>query len=337
MSHVRWCIMFLVMAALLGCDARGPSSMGGERVELSDEQEGVRYLLTAPAAVQAVGDVELTIEATSADGALTAIGIDVAETVDWLADDIRPADAEPDASGAAIASARIVLAPLATGSVQLPEITVTPRLGETDGTPVVLQTLAIEVTPELTPDDTELAALKSIVEPPAVFPWWLLLVVGGVVLIGAIVAAITWKVRRREKQERIIRRSAHEVALEALDALQAKDLVGRGRIKQYYLEASLILRRYIEDRFTLHAPERTTEEFLQEARLDVALTAQDLEVLERFLEHCDLVKFARMPVTPEQAGRTADTMRDFIERTRVETAEVAFREDGQRVRSEVAA
>jgi hypothetical protein len=337
MSAGRWCIMLFALALLLGCDARRPSSTGGERVEVRDEQGGVAYLLTAPASVQAVDDVELIIEASSDDGALTAIDVAVAETVDWLAEDVRPADAEPDASGAAVASARLVLAPLASGSVPLPEITVTPRLGEADGAPVVLPPVTLEITPELAPDDTELAALKSIVEPPAVFPWWLLITLGGVVLLGVLVAAIAWKASRREKQERIIRRSAHEVALEALEALQARDLVGRGRIKQYYLEASLILRRYIEDRFTLHAPERTTEEFLQEARLDVALTAQDLEVLERFLEHCDLVKFARMPVTPEQAGSTADTVRDFIERTRMETAEVAFREDGQRIRSEAAA
>ena len=38
----------------------------------------------------------------------------------------------------------------------------------------------------------------------------------------------------------------------------------KGRIKEFYERISNILRHYIEHRFDLHAPERTTEEFLYE-------------------------------------------------------------------------
>ena len=62
--------------------------------------------------------------------------------------------------------------------------------------------------------------------------------------------------------------AAHEMAYARLRALVAEKLVEQGRIKEFYERISGILRHYIEDRFDLHAPERTTEEFLAELRFD---------------------------------------------------------------------
>ena len=55
---------------------------------------------------------------------------------------------------------------------------------------------------------------------------------------------------------------AHIIAYAALRELFAQNLVARGLIKPYYFALSTILRRYIENRFGLQAPEQTTEEFL---------------------------------------------------------------------------
>ena len=49
----------------------------------------------------------------------------------------------------------------------------------------------------------------------------------------------------------------------------------------------------MEERFDLHAPERTTEEFLAELQGSYVLTASQKETLADFLMRCDLVKFAR--------------------------------------------
>ena len=92
--------------------------------------------------------------------------------------------------------------------------------------------------------------------------------------------------------------------------------VGAGRIKEFYERISGILRYYIEDRYDLHAPERTTEEFLFELQATDVLAAADKKVLEEFLTHCDLVKFARHAPTTEQIQRTFDLVKDFVERTR---------------------
>jgi hypothetical protein len=58
-------------------------------------------------------------------------------------------------------------------------------------------------------------------------------------------------------------------------------------------EVSDAIRAYLEDRFAFHAPERTTEEFLQELQATPLLTPQQKQSLGAFLNQCDLVKFAR--------------------------------------------
>ncbi|MBI3881965.1 MAG: hypothetical protein HY301_18125 [Verrucomicrobia bacterium] len=58
-------------------------------------------------------------------------------------------------------------------------------------------------------------------------------------------------------------------------------------------EVSAALREYLEERFALHAPERTTEEFLNELRASDTLDPEQKNGLGNFLESCDLAKFAK--------------------------------------------
>jgi len=66
-----------------------------------------------------------------------------------------------------------------------------------------------------------------------------------------------------------------------------------GQPKPFCIEVSDVSRQYLEGRFNFHAPERTTEEFLRELGETDLLTPDQKESLGRFLESCDLVKFAR--------------------------------------------
>ena len=47
-----------------------------------------------------------------------------------------------------------------------------------------------------------------------------------------------------------------------------------------------------------------------------ALATTDKQVLEEFLTHCDLIKFARHVPATDQVQRTFDLVKDFIERTK---------------------
>ena len=63
--------------------------------------------------------------------------------------------------------------------------------------------------------------------------------------------------------------------------------------KPFCILVSDTVRFYLEERFKFHAPERTTEEFLRELGDTDLLADEQKESLGRFLESCDLVKFAK--------------------------------------------
>jgi hypothetical protein len=109
---------------------------------------------------------------------------------------------------------------------------------------------------------------------------------------------------------------AHEIAYARLRALVKDDPVAAGQIMEFYERISDILRHYIENRFDLRAPERTTEEFLAELAVTDVLYDPDKTKLEEFLTHCDLVKFAKHSPTKEQIQQTFDLVREFIEKTK---------------------
>ena len=113
----------------------------------------------------------------------------------------------------------------------------------------------------------------------------------------------------------------HETALEALKRLREKRLIERGLIREFYFEISNIMRHYIEGRFSISAPEQTTEEFLVTMTQDGHFDANKQDLLRSFLEHCDLVKFARYaPETGEVRG-TFEVTEDFIRQTKQEESE----------------
>jgi hypothetical protein len=63
--------------------------------------------------------------------------------------------------------------------------------------------------------------------------------------------------------------------------------------KLFSIAVSSAVRVYLEKRFDLHAPERTTEEFLYELQGSNLLTTDQKLSLADFLANCDLIKFAK--------------------------------------------
>lgn len=149
----------------------------------------------------------------------------------------------------------------------------------------------------------------------------------GLLALAGGAAAGWWWWRKRLRAEAAAaeapRRPAHEIAFEELDALLTQDLPGKGRIKPYYQELSAILRRYVENRFGVHAPGQTTEEFLVYQSRSGILEKRHQLLLKEFLQYCDLVKFAEMQAGPEQACQAFDACRGFVQETRLMEEEPA--------------
>ena len=105
--------------------------------------------------------------------------------------------------------------------------------------------------------------------------------------------------------------------------LVARDLVDAGQVKLFYQELTDIIRRYIENRFGLHAPEETTEEFLSELGRTDVLPPRHKALLQQFLQHADLVKFAELKPGTADIQKTFDSGKAFIEDTRADRAVTA--------------
>ena len=140
----------------------------------------------------------------------------------------------------------------------------------------------------------------------------------------AVIGGGSWLFLRRKGYTELVRifKPAHEIAYERLKALVADDLIKAGKIKEFYERISDILRHYIEHRFDLRAPERTTEEFLTELAVTDVLAETDKQLLGEFLKHCDLVKFAKHEPATEQIQQTFDSVKDFIEKTKSEERKI---------------
>ena len=226
-----------------------------------------------------------------------------------------------------------VLEPFLSGDYEIPPMKVRfwQKTGAAEETPEDKHELETEaVTVKVTSLLPETVAELKIAEiaPPVELPrqparvLWLL-ALAAAVLVGMTVLCIWLSRRRRRREAAEALTPAHELAYGELAELVAEDLIAKQQIKLFYLRISGILRRYIENRFGLHAPERTTEEFLAELRVSSVLPAAHKQLLNTFLTHCDLVKFAEhRPGTAEIQG-TFDSCKTFIAQTEPGTAEAA--------------
>jgi hypothetical protein len=120
--------------------------------------------------------------------------------------------------------------------------------------------------------------------------------------------------RRRRVQEKAPITPPHELAREALQRLTERDLIAKGQVEQFFVELSGIMREYIERQFGIHAPERTTEEFLVEASRSDALTGHHRR-LRQFLTLADQVKFAVLHPTNEDTDESIHVLRRFVQET----------------------
>ena len=135
-------------------------------------------------------------------------------------------------------------------------------------------------------------------------------------LAALLVAGVWFAVKKIREMVRVHRMSPIERAYYELDRLLKKGLPGRGLYKDFYVELTMVVRRYVERKYGVKAPNMTTQEFLGELarRADDATVAQigDSVALKEFLESADLVKFAGVEATPEMADAATGKARGYL-------------------------
>ncbi len=151
---------------------------------------------------------------------------------------------------------------------------------------------------EMAADAVEIDTSRE--SPP--FSWKRVGLWAGVAAGILLVLAAGYLVFRKIRQiVRVHRMSPYERALYELDRLLRKGLPCRGLYKDFYVELTMVVRRYIERRHGVRAPNLTTDEFLRTASADASFPQASIGELKTFLESADLVKFAGLESTPEMA------------------------------------
>lgn len=320
-------VVLILFGLLVVCGCRDDSGGGGGAsfdYEKEFEGDGLKVLVRVDRLkVSAVETLLVEFEAAgAADTVVTfpdlTIGLDDFEVVDTQVVDDRLGGGD---GGEVIRGQRVRLEPMATGAVSLPAFRFEYVLkGQTEAKELETEAVEIEVSSVLgeKAEDGQIAEIEGVVglRDSRVLMWGA--IIGVIVLAVLAVAAvkIVDRMTQQKHETKRVFRTAHEIALGRLKELEGEGLVPAGRLKIFYERVSNILRYYVEDRFSIKAPERTTEEFLNELKLDHTLAAGDKDSLAQFLRHCDLVKFAKHEPDDEQVLRTVDLVRDFIGRTK---------------------
>jgi hypothetical protein len=132
-----------------------------------------------------------------------------------------------------------------------------------------------------------------------------------IVLAAAVLVGLIWLVKyvaRRVKEHRM---SPIERAWVELDRLLKKGLPARGKYKDFYVELTMVVRRYVQRKYGIHAPNLTTEEFFAEASKPEH-KLNSAEALKQFLESADMVKFAGVDANEEMAKGATNSARTYL-------------------------
>ena len=139
---------------------------------------------------------------------------------------------------------------------------------------------------------------------------WVFACLAGAAALAALLYGLT-KLSRRVREYRM---SPVERAIAELQRLLGRNLPGRGLFKEFYIELTMVVRRYIERTHGIRAPEQTTQEFLAAAANEPTFTPEVLAQLRTFLESADLVKFAGQEASLPMTDDATAKARRYIEK-----------------------
>lgn len=313
-------IATLLLFFLLPLDA-------GAEVSLTTESGPVRASITVEPEAPRIGDpIELVLE-VSAEKGVEVLMPEFGEALDrFTVIDFAPSE-RIDAKGRTVARQRYSLQLSRSGPQSIPPLLVefvdrrpgrTPAPEGADAYELLTERIEFDVQSVLASDDSlDLKAPLGELGPqqgPEAPTWPWLVAVAAVLLAASPFLARAWLGWRAQAR----RQSAYQIARSELDGLlygprpTSDDAVA---LDVFYVSLSGIVRRYLEDRFGLHSPEQTTDEFLDDLASSPDLRRDHQDLLHEFLRGADLVKFAHQLPQPAEINTSVALAQRFLEET----------------------
>jgi len=323
-ARVRW-VAFLAAAAAIALAPAARGEEDGDAIARSYALGPVEVRLEVEPAKPVIGDVvELRLEA-KAEAGVELLMPEFGEALGrFEIVDFAPSERQ-DAGGATVARQVYRLQPRQSGSQSIPALRiefVDRRPGEKpapegeDAYEILTDRIALEVA-------TIMASDAPLELRPALgdlgrrrlpgLPWWGWL--AGAAVVAALAGPALWRAYGAHLA-RARQRSAYEIARAELDQLLAAGRPRAETMDAFYVSLSLIVRRYLENRFSLRSPELTTEEFLNVMGRSPDLARAHQQLLRDFLVQADLVKFAGHRPEAEVVAQSIASAERFLEDTR---------------------
>ncbi len=203
-----------------------------------------------------------------------------------------------------------------TGWVRIPSLPVVIKYQDQIDT-LYTNDVPIQVNP-VEPDSTGLIPIKDIYKQPFSIAYYKKyiphLIVVALILFGLI---YWWRHRKKNEvvpEKVMIEPTPHEWAFKALNDLESQRLWQSGDVKEHYSLLTSILREYLERRYGIRALEQTSDEILDQLRLQ-RLSLSLLEDTQQLLSVADLIKFAKADPGIDIHAATIERVRSFVKQT----------------------
>ena len=210
------------------------------------------------------------------------------------------------------------LEPTSAGNISIDPITVrfVDKREDGDGKEHEVQTeaLLVDVQTMVASDAPSLNDLRTATDPielPESPRGSTIAIIAICLLLLAGLIFILWSKKRRQPNalpELTPQQLAHR---ELIDLLGSK--LSETDVKEFFVQLTAVVRRYIERTTGVNAPDQTTEEFLREVNQQNLFADADNTRLEAFLESADLVKFAGYQPDEESIRDSTHRAEQFIE------------------------
>jgi hypothetical protein len=260
---------------------------------------------TVDATDVSIGDI-VTLSVTVQHSSSTKIGFpSVGESLgEWIVRSISRLPLRKLNEEIVSDSIAIQLAIYKTGEFEIPPLEVELIKNSGERSVLVTQPIKVKVESVLSGSDQELKDLKPQADIAANYRPFLLFLAALSSIVYFVYRFIQYMRRRKSpaKVEVEDKRSPEQIALEAIQLLINRKLIEQGYLKDFYLELSEIVKRYLGTRLNIPSLERTTEEFTGDLKR-CELPPTHFHKIKEFLEDCDLVKFAKYHPSQEESQK----------------------------------
>ena len=209
----------------------------------------------------------------------------------------------------------------AVGEYSIPPLKITYKSKDNENKELETREIPITVNSVVNPEEKDIRDIKDVVDIPLDLALYYK-IGAGVIFFGLVIFLLVYSIRYRRKLkdmhvngEGVPELSPHEEAYVALEQLKKKDLVAKGKIKEFYLEFSEIIRRYVGRRYDVDALEQTTFELMENLK-EIFIEQHNRNLLSDILDESDFVKYAKYRPSVDIIDATFQNGHDFIDKTK---------------------